>query len=88
MSKEFDGNFEDLYDQVFNRGASQEDTLTKEREQKAERRKIEIRRRNAAAYRAHKMLEALHAETYANLYENTYARLEGDPRYDTELIES
>lgn len=88
MSKEFDGNFEDLYDQVFNRGAQQEDTVTKERERRAERRKIEIRRRNAAAYRAHKMLEALHEETYANLYANTYARLEGDPRYDTELIQS
>ncbi len=48
---------------------------------KAELRKIRQRRKMTATYKAHKALEALHAEQYERLFSQAYEALGRDERY-------
>ena len=58
---------------------------TEDADAKAELRKIRQRRKMTAAYKAHKALEALHAEKYNRLYSQAYEALGADERY-TETV--
>ena len=52
-----------------------------EKEAKAVARKIRQRRKMTATYKAHKALEALHAEQYERLFTQAYTELGTDERY-------
>ena len=58
---------------------------TEDADAKAELRKIRQRRKMTATYKAHKALEALHAEQYNRLYSQAYEALGADERY-TETV--
>lgn len=57
----------------------------KDADAKANLRKVRQRRKMTATYKAHKALEALHAEQYTRLYSQAYEVLGSDERY-TEAV--
>jgi len=58
---------------------------TEDADAKANLRKIRQRRKMTATYKAHKALEALHAEQYNRLFSQAYEVLGADERY-TETV--